>query len=144
MVNFNIDFIVDDEKKQKKSDIGMIKINICYNNQNPYNVQLTSGFEKFIINIAIRIVLCNISKTIKPNLFIIDEGWTCLDSKNLSNIDTILNYIKKQFDHVIIISHLEELKNQATYVINIDKRKGFSHVNNQLKILNNKSEVIEI
>lgn len=139
MVDFNVEFLLYDESqiaankiKQLKANIGTININICYHNQKPYNVQLASGFEKFIIGLSIRMVLCEISQMTKPNFFIIDEGWSCLDNENLNNIDTIMNYIKNQFEHVIIISHLDELKNQADYVINIDKRKGFSHVNNQI------------
>uniref|UniRef100_A0A6C0LTK3 Calcineurin-like phosphoesterase domain-containing protein n=1 Tax=viral metagenome TaxID=1070528 RepID=A0A6C0LTK3_9ZZZZ len=137
MANFNIEFLFYDDSfiaekkiKNSKSNIGTININICYADQMPYNVQLASGFEKFIIGLAIRIVLCHISKTAKPNFFIVDEGWSCLDGDNLSNIDVIMNYIKNQFDHVIIISHLEELKNQADNIINITKKNAFSHTNN--------------
>ena len=135
MVGFNIEFMFFDEQnleeqksKQLKSNMGCIDINICYDGMKPYNVQLASGFERFIIGLAIRMTLCQISLTAKPNFFIIDEGWSCLDSENLGNISSIMNYIKMQYEHVIIISHLEQLKNEADYVINIDKIKGYSHI----------------
>lgn len=132
MVAFNVEFKFYDETdtktKQLKSSTGSIDVNICYQNSRPYNVQLTSGFEKFIINLAIRMTLCQISLTSKPNFLIIDEGWSCLDRENLNNIETIMNYIKSQYDHVILISHLEELRNQSDYVINIDRRKGKSYL----------------
>ncbi|AEQ60752.1 putative DNA repair protein [Acanthamoeba polyphaga mimivirus] len=135
MVNFNIEFMFyDDSKleeqktKQLKSNMGSVDINICYHNMKPYNVQLASGFERFIIGLAIRMTLCQISLTSKPNFLIIDEGWSCLDSDNLSNVGTIMNYIKTQYEHVIIISHLDELKSQADYIISIDKVKGYSRI----------------
>jgi DNA repair exonuclease SbcCD ATPase subunit len=142
MVNFNIEFMFYDEeqleeqkKKQLKTNMGCVNVNICYQDMKPYNVQLASGFEKFIIGLAIRMTLCQISLTAKPNFFIIDEGWSCLDSENLGNISTIMNYIKTQYEHIIVISHLEELKNQADYVINIEKKNGHSHIRTENKLI---------
>ncbi|AEJ34803.1 putative DNA repair protein [Acanthamoeba polyphaga mimivirus] len=156
MVNFNIEFMFyDDSKleeqktKQLKSNMGSVDINICYHNMKPYNVQLASGFERFIIGLAIRMTLCQISLTSKPNFLIIDEGWSCLDSDNLSNVGTIMNYIKTQYEHVIIISHLDELKSQADYIISIDKVKGYSRIIENKKtikkIINKKpNKIIEL
>ena len=44
---------------------------------------------------------------------------------NLANIDNIMTYIKSQFEHVIIISHLDALKNQSDHIINITKKRGY-------------------
>lgn len=155
MVNFSIEFMFYDEDKleeQKsknlKSNIGCIDINICYQNKKPYNVQLSSGFERFIISLAIRMTLCQISLTAKPNFLIIDEGWSCLDSENLGNIGNMMAYIKSQYEYVIIISHLEELRGQADYVINIEKNNGYSYIksNKKTKVRrkNKPNQVIEI
>ena len=156
MVNFNIELMFFDEKKtdenkskQVKSTAGSIDINICYQKMRPYSVQLSSGFERFIIGLAIRMTLCQISLTAKPNFLIIDEGWSCLDSENLNNVGTIMNYIKTQYEHIIIISHLEELKNQADYIINIEKKDGYScvKIDNHMIVRRKKSkskQIIEI
>lgn len=139
MVNFDIEFIFYDEKlieehknRQMKSHAGCIDINICYQNMKPCSIQLASGFERFIIGLAIRMTLCQISLTAKPNFLIIDEGWSCMDTENRNNINVIIDYIKSQYEHVIIISHLEELHSQADYIINIDKNKdnGYSYIKN--------------
>jgi DNA repair exonuclease SbcCD ATPase subunit len=144
MVQFDVKFDFYDEndetitkksKKPTKTAMNSIDINIQYNNKESYSAQLASGFEKFIISLAIRMVLCDITKSAKPNFFIIDEGWSCLDTDNLSNIDTIMAYIKNQFEHVIIISHLEELKSQSHHILNIirtniNQKNEYSHVNN--------------
>ena len=147
MVDFNVEFMYNNEEKQTKKNkvktINAIDINIYYPKQKSYEIGLTSGFEKFIIGLAIRMTLCNISKSAKPNFFIIDEGWSCLDTDNLSNIDNIILYIKNQFEHVIIISHLEELKSQSDYIININRKNigqpsEYSQVNNFNGIINDK------
>lgn len=154
MVDFDIAIMFYDESnakeqktKQLKSNKGSVDINICYHDMKPYNVQLASGFEKFIIGLAIRMTLCQISLTSKPNFLIIDEGWSCLDSDNLNNIGPIMSYIKTQYEHVMIISHLDEMKDQADYVINIDKKDGYSYINLENKMITSrksKKKIIEI
>ena len=152
MVNFDIEFMFHDESqlveqksKQLKSNAGCVNINICHpardghQNMKPYNVQLGSGFEKFIIGLAIRMTLGQISLTAKPNFLIIDEGWSCLDSDYKNDIPTIMSYIKNQYEHVIIISHMEELKTQADYIINIEKINNYSYVNTKKNKLREKS-----
>jgi DNA repair exonuclease SbcCD ATPase subunit len=141
LVNFNIEFIFYDESKlneqkskQLKSNIGSIDIYICYHGMKPYNINLTSGFEKFIIGLAIRMSLGQISLNAKPNFLIIDEGWSCLDTDNRNNVGAIMNYIKTHYEHVIIISHLDELKNQSDYIINIDKKNGYSYIDTSKQI----------
>lgn len=141
MVNFNIEFMFYDEEKMEeqksnflKSNVGCVDINICQQNIKPYNINLASGFERFIIGLAMRMALFQISLTAKPNFIIIDEGWSCLDSENLGNIGNIMDYIKSQYEHVIIISHLEEIRNQADYVINIEKNNGYSYIKADKKI----------
>lgn len=157
MVNFSIQFMFYDEdqleeqkSKNLKSNKGCVDVNICYQDGKPYNVKLSSGFERFIIGLAIRMTLCQISLTAKPNFLIIDEGWSCLDSENLNNVGTIMNYIKTQYEHIIIISHLEELKNQADYVINIEKDNGYSYIKTINKLIikrkknNNSKKIINV
>ena len=75
-----------------------------------YVAQLSSGFEKFVINLSIRIALTNFSKKCKPNFIAIDEGWGAFDHTNINNVGEIFDYMRKWYDKVIIISHIEELR----------------------------------
>jgi DNA repair protein SbcC/Rad50 len=125
MVDFTIDINFEQEKKSN------IIIYIKKNNYPKYNIKLASGFEKFIIGISIRMVFSKISLKIIPDFIIIDEGWNCLDSDNLSNISVIMDKIKKQYKNVIIISHLKELKKQATHIITIKRNKEYSYIKNE-------------
>ena len=149
MIDFSIEFVFYDEKhlkeqksKNTKINVGCVDINICHQNLKPYNINLCSGFERFIVNLAMRMTLYQISLKSKPNFFIIDEGWSSLDVENRNNIGGIINYIKTQYEHVIIISHLEELKNEADYIINIKKSNDRSHINNSKKqIINDQKNI---
>ena len=141
MVNFSIKFVFyeeDNTKKenenQRKTNLGCVDINICYRAMKPRRVQLACGLERFIIGLAIRMTLCQISLTAKPNFIIIDEGWSCMDSENRNNVSAIMNYIKTQYEHIIIISHLEELKNEADYVINIAINGKYSYIKESNKV----------
>jgi len=126
IVDFQIEFYFHQEEKQK-TNLGNIYINLCRHTQK-YQMTLASGFEKFIVGLAMRVVLCHISKSAKPNFFIIDEGWSCLDPDNINNLDEIMNYLKDQFEYVIMITHLEVLKGQADYLIPISKSGGYSRI----------------
>ncbi len=125
-------------KQIRESKIGNIHVNMCRPHQKPYDASSCSGFEKFIIGLAIRVALTQITLPTKPNFIAIDEGWSCFDNNNLGNVDIIINFIKQYYDHVIIISHLEEMKQQCDYMITIDKIEPdfiFSYVNNQSSIV---------
>ena len=134
MVDFSIEFMFTDKDpdttNKKKTGTGFIDINLVRSNVEPYNVQLASGFEKFIVGLAIRMTLSQISLTAKPNFLVIDEGWSCLDNENLNNVNQIMQYIKNQYEYVIIISHQEQLKDQCDDIININRKDGFSYVTN--------------
>jgi DNA repair exonuclease SbcCD ATPase subunit len=140
MVEFSIQFIFYDDEEQSQKDLkgkglkansGCIEIVIYYPDKKPYSVQLSSGFERFIIGLAVRIALCQISMIAKPNFIVIDEGWSCFDREHLENVGNVLNYLKTQYDHVLIISHLEQLKGQVSdYTIKIGKKNGFSYLMN--------------
>lgn len=80
-----------------------------------------SGFQKFILDIIMRIVLTNITSCGNPSLIFIDEGFGCLDKENFSNVAGILNILKHNFKAMIIITHIDELKEHATKVIKIEK-----------------------
>jgi len=119
-----------------KKYFGSLDIYICYKNKEKRKIDLGCGFEYFIVNIATRMTLSYVSLSAKPNFFIIDEGWSCMDNENRNNIDVVINYLKELYDHVIIISHLDELKSQSDYNINIDRINDFSHVSNKRAVTN--------
>lgn len=92
-------------------------------------MSLTSGFEKFALSLAIRVALINISNLPRPNFLIIDEGFGVLDAENLACMSTLFSYLKTNFDFIMIVSHLESLRDVVDKHIEITKDNGFSKVN---------------
>jgi len=100
---------------------------IVYNDKK-WLMSLTSGFEKFALSLAIRVALINISNLPRPNFLIIDEGFGVLDAENLSSMQTLFSYLKTNFDFIMIVSHLESLRDIVDKHIEIIKDNGFSKV----------------
>ncbi len=121
IVDFSILIDLDENKN--------INIYIVYDDDNYWPLELASGMEKFISSIAIRVALTNISNLPRPNFLIIDEGWGKLDSDNLNSVSMLLDYLKTQFEFIMVISHIEQMKDVADILIEIKKSKeGFSVV----------------
>lgn len=89
-------------------------------------VDLGSGFEKFLTNLAFRIVLSEYASVSRPNFLIIDEGFSSFDNNHMNNLTRVFDYLKNRFDFVIIITHLDSLKSNIDREISIQKSDGFS------------------
>lgn len=89
----------------------------------------SSGFERFISSLAIRIALMEISQLPNPNFMAIDEGWGCFDNENIANMDVILDYLGQRFDFLLTISHLQVIRQHCDIQITLRKDpEGFSCV----------------
>jgi DNA repair exonuclease SbcCD ATPase subunit/DNA repair exonuclease SbcCD nuclease subunit len=88
-----------------------------------------SGAEKTLAAMAIRLAMVRISNLPTGDLFILDEPATALDEDNMEGFIRIIDVLKTQFKTVIIVSHLDALKDIVDTQIVIDKRKGSSYVN---------------
>ena len=87
-----------------------------------------SGAEKTIAAIGIRLALLSVSSLPKGNVFILDEPATALDAENMEGFVRILQLIKMYFKTVILISHVDSLKDIVDMEISIDKNSGFATV----------------
>lgn len=92
-------------------------------------LEMGSGAEKTIASMAIRLALLNVSSMPKGDTFILDEPGTALDEENMEGFVRILDLIKANFKTVLLISHLDSLKDAVDSQIVIDKKKGLAHVN---------------
>lgn len=88
------------------------------------NLKSLCGYERIIFNISLRLALNNMNSMIKNNFIIIDEGFSGADSTNIHKISHILDIIKKDYDVCIIISHIDEIKNQKGKIIKIQYNKN--------------------
>lgn len=82
-------------------------------------IELASGMEKMIASLAIRVALISLSSLPKPDIFIIDEGWGVLDANNVGKVLELLQSIKNRFKSMIVISHIDAVKEVANNMITI-------------------------
>lgn len=92
-------------------------------------IELTSGYERFVASVAIRVALTNISNLPKTTFLAIDEGFGTLDPDNLASMFTLFSFLKNNFDFVLVISHLDALKDAVDKQIELKREGNFSHVN---------------
>ena len=119
-----VDFEVFFENEDKKLDI-LIK----HPGHDARPIEMGSGAEKTIAAMAIRLALLNVSTLPKGDIFVLDEPGTALDEENMEGFIRILDMIKTQFRTVLLISHLDSLKDTVDTQIMIEKREGFAAVN---------------
>jgi DNA repair exonuclease SbcCD ATPase subunit len=120
--NMNAGFHIELEMKDK-----MIDAFICYGDDK-WNLELSSGMERFVSSLAIRIGLINVSTLPRPNFIIVDEGFGALDSDNVANMEGAFQYLKNQFDFVMIITHLDTIKDYMDVLVPIEVKNGYSKV----------------
>lgn len=101
---------------------------VNYETSGKWAIESISGFERFIVSLAIRIALNNITNLPRSNFIAIDEGWGSLDKINLSSVGELLSILSSHYDFVIIISHLDALRDLVENQIEITKINGISKV----------------
>jgi DNA repair exonuclease SbcCD ATPase subunit len=111
-----------------QTDEKNINAYIVYDDDNFWPLDLTSGMERFISSLAIRNSLINITNLPKPNFIAIDEGFTQLDSDNLGQVYHLFSYLKTQFDFMMIISHIDVMRDMVDHFIDIRKEGEYSKI----------------
>jgi DNA repair exonuclease SbcCD ATPase subunit/DNA repair exonuclease SbcCD nuclease subunit len=118
IVEFGIQFEIDGKN---------INAYLVYGDQR-WSLEMCSGMERFISGLAIRVALINVCNLPRPNFLVIDEGFGTLDSENMQSLYMLFTYLKTQFDFVMIISHIDSLRDVVDNLIEIKKEDGFSNV----------------
>lgn len=92
-------------------------------------IELGSGMEKMIASIAIRVALINISTLPKTDMFIIDEGFGALDEAGVESCNRLLTSLKRYFRLVLVITHVDGIKDSVDHFLEIVKHEKDSSVN---------------
>ena len=119
-----VDFEVFFENHSNK-----LELSIKHPNYAARPLSMGSGAEKTIASMAIRLAMIAITNLPKSELFILDEPATALDQEHMEGFTRLLQMIKNQFKTVLIISHLDHLKDVVDMTIDIDKIDGYAKVN---------------
>ena len=101
---------------------------IIYDEDNYWPLELTSGMERFISSLAIRIALINVSALPRPNFIAIDEGWGSLDADHIASVTNLFDYFRTKFDFSIIISHVDTMRDMVDNLIEVNKINGYSQI----------------
>lgn len=92
------------------------------------NSMALCGFERFITNIAFRLAFNRINGRIKTDFLIIDEGFSCCDEENVGRLKALFEFIRKNYRWCLVITHLDEIKNNFDSIISIDRRPSGSKI----------------
>ena len=109
------DFTVTLELKEESNNI---ELYIDYGDSRR-KIETGSGMEKSISSLALRVALLNISSLSKTNMFIIDEGFGVLDENSLEACNRFLISLKRFFKNIILISHIDSVKDTVDNLLEI-------------------------
>ncbi|MAG27125.1 hypothetical protein CMI47_16435 [Candidatus Pacearchaeota archaeon] len=101
---------------------------IVYDDNRIWPLELTSGMEKFISSLAIRVGLINVCNLPSTNFLAIDEGFGNMDSDNLNSVYNLFQYLKSQFQFTMIVSHIEGMRDAVDTLLELKKEEGFSKI----------------
>lgn len=113
IVDYTVEFEPDD-------DSDSMEVYINYGDSRRI-IELGSGMEKMIASVALRAALTNISSLPKTDMFVIDEGFGALDGAAVEACQRLLTSLRRYFKTVIVITHVDGIKDTADTVLEINK-----------------------
>ena len=125
-VKFDLDPMTKSGKFKKQGGLDII---ISQNGQEPRLLNMYSGGETVRIVFAILLSLSNLLTSRagkKSQTLIIDERVAALDEEGINQFIGIVKYIANQYKKIIIVSHINQLKDafNEQIVVSKDKRLG--------------------
>lgn len=93
--------------------------------------ELFSGGEAFRINFALRLALSRMlahRAGARLSTLVIDEGFGSQDTEGRQRLIEAINYVRDEFSKIIVITHLEELKDAFSARIEVTKEPNGSQV----------------
>ena len=110
-----VGFTVELESEENSNDMD---IYINYGDSKRI-IECGSGMEKMMASLAIRVALINITSLPKSDMLIIDEGFGALDEMNVESCTRLLESLKRWFKNIIVISHVDAVKDAVDNVLDI-------------------------
>lgn len=110
----------DDKRKDMKETLG-IQIS---DSAGMRDYEMYSGGEAFRVNFAIRLALSEIlaqRKGARLQTLVIDEGFGSQDARGRQRLIEAINLVKQDFAKILVITHLDELKDAFPTRIEVEK-----------------------
>ncbi len=123
--NMSIRFVTQAEYKDKKRDDLKETLDIQISDSAGIrNYEMYSGGEAFRVNFAIRLALSEIlaqRKGARLQTLVIDEGFGSQDIQGRQRLIEAINLVKNDFAKILVITHLDELKDAFPTRIEVEK-----------------------
>ncbi|MDO8754675.1 MAG: SbcC/MukB-like Walker B domain-containing protein, partial [Anaerolineales bacterium] len=130
--HMSIRFVTQAEYKDKKRDDLKETLDIQISDSAGIrDYEMYSGGEAFRINFAIRLALSEIlaqRKGARLQTLVIDEGFGSQDAQGRQRLIEAINLVKKDFAKILVITHLDELKDAFPNRIEVEKTERGSTV----------------
>lgn len=130
--HMSIRFVTQSEYKDKKRDDLKETLDIQISDSAGLrNYEMYSGGEAFRVNFAIRLALSEIlaqRKGARLQTLVIDEGFGSQDAQGRQRLIEAINLVKHDFAKILIITHLDELKDAFPNRIEVEKTERGSTV----------------
>jgi exonuclease SbcC len=130
--HMSIRFVTQAEYKDKKRDDLKETLDIQISDSAGLrNYEMYSGGEAFRVNFAIRLALSEIlsqRKGARLQTLVIDEGFGSQDTLGRQRLIEAINTVKHDFAKILIITHLDELKDAFPNRIEVEKTERGSTV----------------
>jgi exonuclease SbcC len=128
----SIRFVTQAEYKDKKRDDLKETLDIEIRDSAGYrNYEMYSGGEAFRVNFAIRLALSEVlaqRQGARLQTLVIDEGFGSQDVQGRQRLIEAINLVKKDFAKILVITHLDELKDAFPTRIEVEKTDNGSRV----------------
>jgi DNA repair exonuclease SbcCD ATPase subunit len=88
-------------------------------------LEKTSGFEYFILSTCLRLafITLTLGEGVLGGQLMIDEGFTACDVNHLNKIPRFLQSLLVKFDSIILVSHIERIKESVDNTILIQNKE---------------------
>ncbi|MBI5945822.1 MAG: SMC family ATPase [Chloroflexi bacterium] len=128
----SIRFVTQAEYKDKKRDDLKETLDIQISDSSGLrDYEMYSGGEAFRVNFAVRLALSEIlaqRKGARLQTLVIDEGFGSQDAQGRQRLIEAINLVKHDFAKILVITHLDELKDAFPNRIEIEKTERGSSV----------------
>ncbi len=130
--NMSVRFETQKQYKDKSRDDRRETLDILISDSNGVReYELFSGGEAFRVNFAIRLALSRVLAQragARLQTLVIDEGFGSQDAEGRQRLIEAINQVRPEFEKILVITHLEELKEVFPARIEVDKGPGGSQV----------------
>jgi exonuclease SbcC len=128
--NMSVRFVTQSAFKDKKRDDLKETLDILISDgSGARDYELYSGGEAFRVNFAIRLALSELLAQragARLQTLVIDEGFGSQDALGRQHLIEAINMVRQDFAKVLVISHLDELKEAFPNRIEVEKTEGGS------------------